>query len=52
MTREAVLASPDPIMAKRVRPIAADVSVEPVSPREACPARREANEGIVQHKTR
>ena len=36
---------PTAIMPKRAIPIAADVSVEPVSPSEAWPARRDARGG-------
>ena len=52
MTREAVFAMPTAIMEKRAMPIAADVSVEPVRPKDACPAKRDAREGTVQHRTR
>ena len=52
MTREAVCAMPVAIREKRASPIAADVSVEPVRPRDACPARRDASEGMVQQRMR
>ena len=41
---------PVAIREKRASPIAADVSVEPVRPRDACPARRDASEGMVQQR--
>ena len=52
MTREAVFAMPVAIRLKRASPIAADVSVEPVSPSEAWPAKRDASEGMVQQRMR
>jgi len=52
MTRLAVFAIPVAIREKRAIPIAADVSVEPVSPSDACPARRDAREGMVQQRMR
>src|SRR5439155_24771304 len=52
MTRLAVFAMPTAIMPKRAIPIAAEVSVEPVSPSEAWPAKRDASEGMVQQRMR
>ena len=52
MTREAAFPMPTAIMENRAMLMAAAVSVEPVRPKDACPARRDAKAGIVQHRTR